>query len=246
MTWAASADVSRFDEAVTWFRSLVPMTQEQYELIEDKALSRAFHIAAHLELHAVQEIHDEIAKAIEDGTPFEDFAKAVSVSLDKTHLETVFINANQQAYNVGRWEQMNDPALNALRPFRMFDAVLDGRTSPHCKAWDGVIRAWDDPCWQGHSPQCHHRCRSTLRSLRPSEAAERGITQTLPDTLPSSGFGLAPDHRSYEPPEPSGDDIDDDVWAAFEARVAQAKADLAKEQSVVDELRRKSADNDNQ
>jgi hypothetical protein len=232
MSWRVSSDVSEFDEAVAHFRGLVPMTDAEYELLEESAKARAFTIAAHIELHAVQTIYDEIAKAIAGGTPIEEFEKAVASKLDSKVgpsgylLETVFINANQQSYSTGRYDQMNDPALNVLRPYRMYDSVLDGSTTQHCKDWDGVIRAYDDPCWLDHHPQCHHRCRAQLRSLRESEARERGLTMNLPGAQPASGFGVSPSIRRNEVPSPDPESFDDEAWAEFMTRLSAARVDL--------------------
>jgi len=238
MGWSVSAEVDEFSEAVAYFRELVPMTQTEYEAIEDAARARAFTIAAHIELRSVQTIYDEIARSIELGTPIEDFRKRVEEKLggmgpDGHMLNTVFVNANQQSYNVGRYEQMNEPTMNLLQPYRMFDAVLDSRTSPHCKAWDGVIRGYDDPCWLSHSPQCHHNCRSGLRSLRESQAREMGITTTLPAELADDGFGVSPGLRGNTVPSPNKDGIDDDVWAEFEDRLGVSRIELDDEQTRI-------------
>jgi SPP1 gp7 family putative phage head morphogenesis protein len=245
VSWSVTAAVTEFDEAVTWFRSKTPVTQEQLDQLEDVARARAFTLAGAMEIEAVQTVFDELDKSLAAGTPFEEFQKAVEEKLlDKMgpagyHLETVFINNCQQAYNSGRWVQQNDPAINALRPFRMYDSVVDDHTTPHCRAWDGVIRAWDDPCWQFHSPQCHHRCRACLRSLRPKDAARRGLTEQLPEDQASDGFGLPPDKRNDGVLRPKVDNFDPEVWKVFESREFQAQFELEMEKERAREARKK-------
>lgn len=252
MSIETTAKVTEFDEALQWFLSKTPVTQEQADELEDVARARAFTLAGAMEIEVVQTVFDEIAKSLEAGTPIEEFQAAIEEKLigkmgpNGHHLETVFINNCQQAYNSGRWVQQNDPAINALRPFRMYDSVLDGRTTEHCKAWDGVIRAWDDPCWQLHSPQCHHRCRAQLRSIRPREAARRGLTEQLPEEQASEGFGLPPDKRNDGVLRPKATNFDPEVWQVFEDRDFQAALDLELEKQRVREERAKrdAAEND--
>lgn len=418
MAWSVTAEVSKFSEAVDWFRSKTPVTQAQLDELEDVARTRAFTLSGAMEIEAVQTVFDELAKSLEAGTPFEDFQKAVSEKLDPqagapaNYLKTVYVNNCQQAYNSGRWVQMNDPAVNALRPFRLFDAVLDDHTcfgagtpvamadgarkpieairpgdmilscrgraravvatmvtpkrawgvlrtacgktlrvtpnhpiltargwipakmlvpgdalvieteslpnlwsdvpvdsqrgglllaevlaiwpfpseaiaeaqttavssvhweltddfepaydlqveedrgfiangivvhnSDVCRACDGVVRAWDDPFWESHTPQLHHFCRSQLRSLRPNEAARRGLTEQLPGSQPSNGFGLPPDKRNDGVLRPKSERFDPEVWKVFESREFQAHLDLELEKERVREERKKrDADNQN-
>ncbi len=163
MAWSVTAEVDSFDEAVEWFDAREPMTQDEYDKLEDTARARAFTLAGQVELQLVQVVFDEMKRAIDKGTPYEAFAEAVGAKLADFPipghvLETTFINNVQQSYNTGRWYQITDPELTALRPYLLYDSVLDSRTSPHCLQWDGVIRPASDPCWLSHSPQCHHRC----------------------------------------------------------------------------------------
>lgn len=249
-SWVVSAEVRDFEEATEWFLSKTPTTQDQLDALDDVARARAFTIAGSLEIHAVQVVFDEVARSLKNGTPIEEFKRATLEKLGPgsvatAHLETVFINNVQQAYNTGRWQQMNDPDVNAVRPFRIYDSVLDGHTTQHCKDWDGVIRAWDDPCWQMHAPQCHHRCRAQLRNLRPGEAARRGLTEKLPESLASTGFGLPPDKRNDGILRPLPEAFDPEVWKVFESREFQAQLELELElQRVRDERLKRDADND--
>lgn len=245
MSWGVTAaiTVDAYQEALEWFDKKAPITYEEFDELEDGARSRAFTIAAHVELQLVVTVFEEMRRSIEKGTPYEEFAKAVGAKLDDFPvpghvLETTFINTVQQSYNTGRWYQITDPALTVLRPYLMFDSVLDGRTTPHCKEWDGVVRAASDPCWLIHNPQCHHRCRAGLRSIRESEARRRGITVSLPSEQANQGFGLAPPLRP-EVASPNRERIDDDVWNQFVDRIADSNAELDSEQSQVDAKRDK-------
>jgi SPP1 gp7 family putative phage head morphogenesis protein len=225
MGWAVTADVEEFDEAVDWFRARVPVTDEEYEALTTEQRSLAFHLASVNELAVVRTVFNEIEAAIRAGTPLEEFKKSVREKVTDAHardgyyLETVFRNATQDAYNAGRWTQLTDPDVTVSRPYWMFDAVLDSRTTPICNALDATIKGHDDPFWLTHYPPLHHRCRSSIRSLRPSEARKRGLTVGDPDVTPGEGFGLAPPKRT-DYPMPDREGVDADAYAVFEHRRA--------------------------
>lgn len=230
MAWDTPADVDRFPEAIAWFDSKAPITQEEYDRLDAATKSRAFTIAAQVELEVVQTVFDEMSRAIKKGLSYEDFAESTvekigSLPLPGHVLETTFINNTQQSYNAGRWYQITDPDVVQLRPYLMYDSVLDSRTTPHCKEWDGVIRPAGDMVWLMHSPQCHHRCRAGLRSLRERDVERRGgTTLAIPGEAASSGFGLAPPLQMA--PEPNRERIDDDVWNVFVERLGRAKSQV--------------------
>lgn len=195
MAWAVTADPNKFDKAVAWFRKRVPVTENGYRALTVRERDRAFHIAHVQQMRVVETIYNEIDRAIAEGTPFGDFKKRIRDKLKAhevggAHLETVFRNAVQSAYNAGRWYQLTE--VSATRPYWVLDVVLDDRTSDKCKPVDGVCKAHDDPWWLTNWPPRHHRCRTGVRSVRASEAKRIGITKGTPEPTPDAGFGYAP------------------------------------------------------
>lgn len=204
MAWSVTAEVGRFDEAVEWFQSRVVLTEEQALELDLDARQRAFWVGGGLQLTQVQRVFDEIGKALESGEPFEDWRKRVRTLLrDDAHAETVFRNAAQRAYSAGRWRQMTDPDVIKWRPYFMFDAVLDSRTTDICRPLDATVLPADHQFWQTHVPPLHHRCRSGIRSLRKADAERRGITNVPPAIDPDKGFGLPPNAQSVWKPDPA-------------------------------------------
>lgn len=247
--WTVTTDTSRFEEASTWFESRIPYTKADYDKLDDATRAKAFYLAGNLELDGVQTIFDELKHSLDKGTPFEDFQKRVNDKLGKLapdgfHLETVFRNWVQTSYNTGRWYQLQDPAMVLLRPYLMFDAVLDTRTTEICKQCDGTIKLASDPWWLTHAAPLHHRCRSTLRSLRKSEAEKRGVTLDNPGQDVPDGFGKAPPLRGDDLPVPDEQRIDHEVWKAFAERRNTMHVELAKanELAAAERLKRDQRD----
>lgn len=234
MAWKVSADLGRFDEAVEALRARTTLTDDEYYQLEGAGRSRAFSYAGGAELAVVQTVLDELAKAIERGQPIEEFRASIREKLGTfgpkgAHLETIFRNACQTAYNRGRWNQMKAPDVVKFRPYFLYDSILDSRTTEVCKACNGTLKLHDDPWWLTHWPPLHHRCRSSVRNLRASEAVKRGITEgDVEGATPQGTFGYAPplEQSSHYEPKQAGHDAA--AWAEY----------LRKRQAANDQLRR--------
>jgi SPP1 gp7 family putative phage head morphogenesis protein len=204
MAWKVTADVERYDEALSHFLGRTVLTDEQRKAIPEEARQNAFWVAGPLQADQVQHVFDEIERAIEKGESFADWRKRVRDELtNDAHAETVFRNATQSAYNAGRYAQMMEPSVLRFRPYGIVDAILDDRTTGYCETVDGTLLPLDDPWWDTHYFPAHHRCRTSVRNLRRSEAERRGITTTAPTVSPAPGWGLSPKVAQPYRPDPS-------------------------------------------
>lgn len=235
MAWRAPAADDEFDRAEAWFSSRIVLSDDQRERIPFDARSRAFWIAGVAQLDMVQDVRNAIAAALRNGTGLAEFQKAVDAQLasawgksDPHRIGLIFRNACQTAYNAARWEQMTQPSVLLVRPFWMFDAIKDGRTSAICLLCGGTILPADDPWWDTHQCPLHHHCRSSIRNLTRREAERRGITAEYPRTdkgelvVADPGFGLSPKLAQEWRPAPGSRDAD------LMAELERKRADLAR------------------
>lgn len=202
--WKVSADPVDPEEAIAWFRSRVPLTKEEWQALQEQARRKAFTVAGVAELDLLAEAWDSLARAIEQGTPYAEWANGVRNRLeaawgrpDGQRLEAIFRTNVQMAYSSGRWVQMEDPEFKETRPYRMYDAILDSRTTRICQERNGTVLPADDPWWQRNWPPLHFNCRSGVRSLTQAEAERRGTTERPPSAPGQEGFGLAPDASEW-------------------------------------------------
>ena len=196
----------RFDDALAFLRARTPIPAEQFYTLDDQARQKAFTVSNVGQMDMVQQVLESLEKALETGQDLKAWKDEIGPALRKAwagevdkpafRLELIYRNAVQTAFSHGRVRQMRDPAVTALRPFFLFDAILDGRTTDECSARDGVLLPADDPWWATNTPPIHHACRSGIRSLRKSQADRRGGVNP-PDrevelNPPGKGFGVAP------------------------------------------------------
>lgn len=219
-------DPSKFNEAIRRFRRLVPVTDAEFKRLDEDAQREAFKIANVNSADVVLGVYEELARAIEDGTSFQDSKARIVGKLveewgmaDSWRVETIFRTNVQRAYNDARYEVMTAPTVLEDRPYWRFDAIDDQRTTDICQRLDGTVRPADDPFWKTHSPPTHFNCRSTLVPLTREEAEEEGITPEPPDSPPAEGFGHAPNTRGANW-EPDYSQYPEDVAKELQRRVA--------------------------
>lgn len=222
MAWDAPADPVLFEDAVEWFRQRLPITDELLATLSHSARIRAFRMAGVSELDVVTYVYLSITSALEQGTSFDKWKLGVKGVLGNTwgsgtasRIETIWRTNSQTAYNRGRWLQLRHRAVRRHRPYRMFDAVLDTKTSDICRPLDGTILDQDHPFWDTHWPPLHHRCRSSVRSLTARQAQRRGITDTPAEVDVGEGFGEVADLDEWSP-DPSA--YPPELWAIYEGK----------------------------
>lgn len=207
-----------FAEAVEWAKARgVVLPDEFYGQVSDEAKGKAFTASGLSALTQIQSTMDSLTAALESGETFADWQARASgelAGLPDGRLETIFRNFTQQAYNAGRWKQFENNKAN--RPYLMFSAIDDARTTAICRQRNGTIKPIGDPFWTRNSPQLHHRCRSMLISLSEAQAKARskggsGLNKPPPADPVVGGWGY----------KPSGDDM----AAGLVAAIADAAKD---------------------
>ena len=208
----APADPVQNVEAVAWFRKRVPVSAAEFARLSERAKRRAFTVSGLAQLDLVTQVHEAIAKALEQGTTLADFKRSVGQGLTKAwhgsvdapaqRMETIFRTNVQQSYSAGRYRQMTAPSIASRRPYFLLDTTGDARQSPICHALSNppIVLPQTHPFWDTHVPPLHFRCRSSLRALRSGQAQAMGITEDAPGVPATAGFGFRPgDDDGFEP-----------------------------------------------
>lgn len=104
------------------------------------------------------------------------------------------------AYNEGRWRAYEAMPATALAGY-LYSAVLDTRTTPFCRAWDGYQAPRNHPVWRSIIPPNHWRCRSILVAILTGEVSPQALAKRAaqrPKAKPQKGFTGA----QFIPPVP--------------------------------------------
>lgn len=195
----AAPPIDSMEAAIAWAKSRnVVLPEEFYQDLQQSAKDKSFTVSGLAGLAQIQETFNSLNEALAAGETFADWQSrtdALLGSLPDGRTETIFRNFVQQAYNAGRWTQFERNKRN--RPYLLFSAVNDARTTEICRHRNGIIRAVDDSFWKRNSPQLHHRCRSHLISLTAAQAEARspggtGLHQPNPTDRADDGWGYRP------------------------------------------------------
>ena len=224
--WDVAWSLERFEEAIDWFRSKTPLTDEAFDALTERAKRKAFTVAGVTQLDMVADVLRSIDEAIQEGTSLEDWKAAIGPTLESAwagtvanpgwRLDVIFRTNTQHAYAAGRYAQATDPDVIAARPFWQFDAIIDSRTSPICKAADGTILPADSEWWASHHPPAHFACRSQVITLAAVQAKKLGgVTAKPTKTKAQDGFGLLPSRDEWEP---KSGDYPAGLWAEFQKK----------------------------
>lgn len=193
-----------FDEAIAFFRRKTNLSPDAFYALTEAARVKAFTVAVGTEETIVEAIRDLVDTALADGLTLREFQAAAADVLSRAGVSAaspwywslVYSNNLQQSYQVGRWQQMTDPAVKAERPYiRYVSARLPSSRPSHVEK-HGLIFPQDHPFFDSWAPPSGHNCRCSTMSVSNSLLSRRGWTVSenpkfkYPD--PDEGFDYNP------------------------------------------------------
>ena len=98
---------------------------------------------------------EEIQRTLDEGGTLRDFRDAieserVTLGIAPTgpgYLQTVYRTQVASAYGAGRYAQLTNPDVVAMRPYRQYRTAMDSRVRPEHAVMDGVTWRADDPAF---------------------------------------------------------------------------------------------------
>lgn len=161
------------EEALRFFRGLVPVTDAQFQTLNADMRLLAFRIAGVEEEALVRAVHGKINDALEGQGTLGEFLRDAPAIFDtfgvtrrsRHHLETMFRTNTLTALNAGKWEEAHDPDLQEFFPLYRYSAILDDRVRPVHARMHGFTAPIDDPIWETWWPPNGFQCRCTVVPL---------------------------------------------------------------------------------
>lgn len=159
--------------------------------------TKVFTVAKAMRLDILKDIREEIQRAIEDGTTFQEFKKNLEPRLKAKgwwgkiliedgkggaevvqlgspwRLRTIYQTNLQTSYMAGRYKSLRDNVDD--RPYWQYVAILDSKTRPSHRALHGKVFRWDDPIWNSLYPPNGWGCRCRVRALSEKDIKRKGL-----------------------------------------------------------------------
>ncbi|OGV64137.1 MAG: hypothetical protein A2283_12460 [Lentisphaerae bacterium RIFOXYA12_FULL_48_11] len=230
-----------FDEAIAFFRQKLNIPTEHWDDLWKEQHAKGFMVAGAMKAELLTDLRIAMDKAISSGTTLKDFRKDFDKIVEKHgwiykggrnwRTKVIYDTNVRTAYMAGRYQQMTDPDVTALRPYFLYRHGDSRNPRPHHLALDGLVLRYDDPFWKTHYPPNGWGCKCKVLSLSKRDLAKMG--KTGPDKTPEIETRTYEDRNGNKSQVPVGIDpgFDYNVGkAAWGSRISQTAMDAWRKQ----------------
>lgn len=182
----------RPEEAIAFLKAKLNVPTATWTDVWQAMHDKAFMVAGAQAEQLVDDFHQAVLKAIEEGRTLDqfrrDFDRIVAEHGWSYHgsrnwrSKVIFQTNIRTSYAAGRSAQIE--RLKAKRPYLRYVAVMDDRTRPAHRAWHDTVLSVDDPWWDTHFPPNGWNCRCTVQSLNARDLKRYGlrVSEAAPDS----------------------------------------------------------------
>lgn len=152
--------------------------------------ARYFTVARSTYADIINDVYDEVVKAIADGSTLKTFQDRLTPVLQEKgwwgkaedgvqlgsprRLRTIYDTNLRTSYAAGRWERIQ--RRKKSRPYLRYVCVLDEKTRAEHRRWHNLILPVDDPFWTTHYPPNGWHCRCTVQQISKEDIDANGWT----------------------------------------------------------------------
>lgn len=177
-----------FAEQVDYFRQKLNLPTERWDDLAGAAHDRAFVVAGAQAADLLANLRAAVGAAIKDGKSLDAFRKEFEAIVARNgwtgwtgegsqagvawRTRVIYQTNMATSYAAGRWAQLNDPELVALRPYwRYVHSELVSNPRPQHQAWNGLVLHKDDPFWRTHYPPNGWGCQCSVKAASRADVA---------------------------------------------------------------------------
>ena len=186
-----------YASALKYFNEKQPIPKSLFARLSASMKARSFTVAGLTSDASLETAHQELARALVDGSDLKDFSTRLAArfkdagltALNPSHAETVFRTNLLDTYNIGRRAEMSQPLVLKQRPYWLVRGVPDNRQRDTHRAVNGWCLRADDPFFAKGGPPWGFSCRCRLTAIREAKAQSIGIRSGAEiRNLPDEGF----------------------------------------------------------
>ena len=170
-------------DAIAFLKNKLRVPTERWNSIWQDMHGAAFMVAGAQKAALLEDFHEAVTAAIENGTTLakfrEDFDRIVAKhgwdynGTRNWRSEIIYRTNMRAAHSAGRWAAIQ--RVKKHRPYIRYVAVQDGRTRPAHKAWHNTVLSVDHPFWETHYPPNGWNCRCRADSLNDRDLKKLGL-----------------------------------------------------------------------
>lgn len=203
-----------FDEAIAYFRNKLNVPTKHWDDLMGGMHAKGFMVAGAMKAELLTDLRGSVDRAISEGVTLAGFRKDFDSIVEKHgwiykggrnwRTKVIYDTNLRSAYQAGRYQQMKDPDVVALRPFWRY--LHSGSVNPREEhlGWDGMILAHDDPFWDTHFPPNGWGCKCRVLTLSQRDMKRMG--KKGPDKAPAIKYREYKDRKGNTLKVPHGID----------------------------------------
>lgn len=188
-------------EVASFFRNKGLRPSFDWQDVEPEEHAVAFSVAKAMQVDVLEAIQGALQEAIDEGIPYEQFAKELKPRLRRLgwwgvkeqvdpitgevrkvrlgsprRLKTIYRANIRSARAAGQWDRIQR-TKDAL-PYLVYLLGPSEHHRPHHEAKEGLVLPVDDPFWQSWYPPNGWGCKCHVRQITRREAERRGISES--------------------------------------------------------------------
>ena len=172
-----------FPEAIEFFRGKLRIPSLAWDEIWKEAHDHAFIIAGAIKDNLLKDLQESVDQAITEGISIQEFQRQFQSIVTKHGWDyrgsigwrshTIYETNLRQAYNAGRWQQMQQ--VKKDRPYWLYKHGDSSQPRKQHLSWHGTVLPADDPWWHTHSPQNGWGCKCRIFALSQRDVERMGL-----------------------------------------------------------------------
>lgn len=209
-------------EAYSYLENKGLKTSFKYHEIKKEAHDKAFTAAGIMKTDVLNDLHEEIKKAIKEGISFDEFKgnlKAIlsskgwygkkeiinpktgeirTININPQRLKTIYTTNMQSAYAKARAKQLSTYSYKTYWVYKC--ALLEDSRSEHKKMHNCAIHR-DDPFWRTSFPPNDYNCKCKVIAVSEKEAKSKYKILKNPRPIASKNFSYDKRENTQIPKE---------------------------------------------
>lgn len=175
-------------EALDFFRAKKVKPGFGYQDVWQQEHATAFTVAKVLEKSLLLDIQESLTAALEQGTPFNEWAEGIRETFDESgwsdygeeeetprRLKTVYDTNMRMARAVGQAERVQ--RTKRALPYLEYNLGPSKVHREQHEEWEGLVLPVDDPFWESHYPPSGYGCKCWVRQVTRGEAEKLGVDE---------------------------------------------------------------------
>lgn len=205
---------SPFDEAIAFFRQKLNIPTERWDDLWKLMHTKGFMVAGAMQEDLLEDLRTAVDRAISEGITLNEFRKDFDALVEKSgwiykggrnwRTKVIYETNLRTAYHAGRYQQMTDPDVTALRPYWQYRHGNSRNPRELHLGWNGMVLRYDDPWWNTHYPPNGWGCKCRVVTLSRRDLARMG--KSGPDTAPEIEYREWEDRNGKKHQVPVGID----------------------------------------